>query len=69
MNLFANSLTLEGFTAKSIPGKLGYRGSDTGDLHFDNVAIPADNVLIGEGMGAFVLMRGLNMGSEANDRH
>ena len=50
----------EGFSATKIPGKLGMRGSDTGDLHFDNVKVPAENVLIGEGMGAFVLMRGLN---------
>ena len=52
----------EGFTANKIPGKLGMRGSDTGDLHFDNVAVPAENILLGEGGGAFVLMRGLNMG-------
>jgi len=25
------------------------RGSATGDLHFDNVHVPAENVLIGEG--------------------
>ena len=34
---------------KAIPGKLGMRGSATGDLHFDNVPVPAENVLIGEG--------------------
>ena len=34
---------------KAIPGKLGMRGSATGDLHFDNVHVPAENVLIGEG--------------------
>ena len=39
---------------------MGMRGSDTGDLHFDNVKIPAENLLVGEGMGAFILMRGLN---------
>lgn len=50
----------EGFSATKIPGKMGMRGSDTGDLHFDNVKVPAKNILIGEGMGAFVLMRGLN---------
>ena len=51
----------EGFTANKIPGKMGMRGSDTGDLHFDNVKIPEKNVLLGEGAGAFVLMRGLNI--------
>ena len=39
----------EGFSANYIPGKLGMRGSPTGDLHFDNVKVPACNVLRGEG--------------------
>lgn len=37
------------YLKKAIPGKLGMRGSATGDLHFDNVHVPAENVLIGEG--------------------
>ena len=40
---------------------MGMRGSPTGDLHFDNVKVPKENVLLGEGAGAFVLMRGLNI--------
>jgi len=51
----------EGFTANHIPGKLGMRGSPTGDLSLDNVKIPADCVLGGEGWGAAVLMSGLNI--------
>lgn len=50
----------EGFTAKHIKNKLGVRGSATGDLHFDNVKVPAANILGGEGKGAYVLMSGLN---------
>jgi len=50
----------EGFTANTIKNKLGVRGSATGDLHFDNVKIPAENVIGGEGQGAYVLMSGLN---------
>jgi len=37
------------------------RGSPTGDLSLDNVKIPADCVLGGEGWGAAVLMSGLNI--------
>ena len=62
LTAFILDTNTEGFTANKIPGKLGMRGSDTGDLHFDNVAVPAENILLGEGGGAFVLMRGLNMG-------
>ena len=51
----------EGFSATKIPDKMGMRGSDTGSLHFDNVKIPEKNILLGEGAGAFVLMRGLNV--------
>ncbi|CBY21450.1 unnamed protein product [Oikopleura dioica] len=51
----------EGFTANHIPEKMGMRGSPTGDLHFDNVKVPKENILLGEGAGAFVLMRGLNI--------
>ena len=40
---------------------MGMRGSPTGDLHFDNVKVPKENILLGEGAGAFVLMRGLNV--------
>lgn len=51
----------EGFTANHIHGKLGMRGSPTGDLHFDNMKVPATSVLRGEGQGAAVLMSGLNI--------
>ena len=37
------------------------RGSPTGDLSFDNLKVPAANVLRGEGQGAAVLMSGLNI--------
>ena len=39
----------------------GMRGSPTGDLHFDDMKVPADCVLRREGMGAAVLMSGLNI--------
>ncbi len=40
--------------------KLGMRGSNTGELVFDNVKVPAENVLGGENRGVNVLMSGLD---------
>ena len=50
-----------GFSVQPIRNKLGVRGSATGEIHFDNVKVPADNLLGGEGNGARVLMSGLNI--------
>ena len=40
--------------------KLGMRGSHTGELVFQNVEVPAENILGGLNMGAKVLMSGLD---------
>ena len=40
--------------------KMGWRGSPTGELIFEDCRVPAGNLLGGENMGAFVLMSGLN---------
>ncbi len=40
--------------------KLGMRGSNTGELIFDNVKVPEENVLGGENRGVNVLMSGLD---------
>ena len=40
-----------GLTASQIHGKLGVRGSDTAELHFDDVIVPAANRLGNEGQG------------------
>ncbi|WP_138472597.1 isovaleryl-CoA dehydrogenase [Poseidonocella sp. HB161398] len=53
---------------KSMPGfsqsphfdKLGMRGSNTVELIFDNVEVPAENILGAEGRGVRVLMSGLD---------
>ncbi len=49
-----------GFSRSPKLDKLGMRGSDTCELVFENVRVPAENVLLGEGRGAKVLMSGLD---------
>jgi len=49
-----------GFSAAPKLDKLGMRGSNTCELVFENCAVPAENVLGGEGNGTRVLMSGLD---------
>ena len=51
---------LKGFTATTIHGKLGIRGSNTAELHFDEVVIPAANRLGEEGDGFRIAMKVLD---------
>lgn len=39
---------------------MGMRGSDTGELVFEDCEIPAENMLGGEGKGVYILMKGLD---------
>ncbi len=50
----------KGFTYGSKLDKLGMRGSNTWPVFFDNVEVPAENVLGKEGGGVKVLMSGLD---------
>ncbi len=50
----------EGFSTAQKLDKLGMRGSDTGELVFEDCEVPEDNVLGGIGRGANVLMSGLD---------
>jgi isovaleryl-CoA dehydrogenase len=49
-----------GFSVAQKLDKLGMRGSHTGELVFDNVEIPVENVLGSVGQGTKVLMSGLD---------
>lgn len=51
---------MEGFSIAQKLDKLGMRGSHTGELVFDNVEVPAENVLGQVNGGAKVLMSGLD---------
>ena len=49
-----------GLTASTIHGKLGIRGSNTAELHLDDVVVPAENRLGAEGEGFHIAMRVLD---------
>ena len=51
---------MTGFSTSPHFDKLGMRGSNTGELIFDDVEVPFDNVLGEEGRGVAVLMSGLD---------
>ncbi|MFP5340854.1 MAG: acyl-CoA dehydrogenase family protein, partial [Gammaproteobacteria bacterium] len=51
---------MQGFSIAQKLDKLGMRGSHTGELVFQNVEVPAENVLGGVNNGAKVLMSGLD---------
>jgi len=52
--------TMPGFSTSPHFDKLGMRGSNTAELIFDSVEVPAANVLGREGRGVAVLMSGLD---------
>ncbi len=51
---------MTGFSTSPHFDKLGMRGSNTGELVFEDVEVPFDNVLGAEGRGVAVLMSGLD---------
>ncbi|WP_158734701.1 acyl-CoA dehydrogenase family protein [Alteribacillus sp. YIM 98480] len=52
----------EGFSSKAIKGKLGIRGGNTGEIFFDNVKIPKENLIGEEGEGFKIAMSALDNG-------
>lgn len=50
----------EGVSATKLK-KLGWHASDTAELHFDNVKVPAENLIGEEGQGFYYLMGGLQL--------
>ncbi|RUM97300.1 isovaleryl-CoA dehydrogenase [Pseudaminobacter arsenicus] len=52
--------TMPGFSVAQKLDKLGMRGSNTGELVFENVEVPFENLLHEEGAGVEVLMSGLD---------
>lgn len=57
---FVIEKSMKGFSTSPHFDKLGMRGSNTGELIFDDVEVPFENVLGEEGHGVAVLMSGLD---------
>ena len=51
---------MKGFSTAQKLDKLGMRGSDTGELVFEDCEVPEENILGREGSGAAILMSGLD---------
>jgi len=51
---------MKGFSVAQKLDKLGMRGSHTGELVFENVEVPEENVLGQVNKGVYVLMSGLD---------
>ncbi len=60
MTAFIVERAFKGFSTGPHFDKLGMRGSNTGELIFDDCEVPFENVLGTEGRGVAVLMSGLN---------
>jgi isovaleryl-CoA dehydrogenase len=50
----------KGFSIAQKLDKMGMRGSETGELVFEDCEVPAENVIGKEGSGVYVLMKGLD---------
>lgn len=51
---------MKGFSVAQKLDKLGMRGSETGELVFEDCEVPVENILGKEGKGVYVLMSGLD---------
>src|SRR5205823_7146416 len=54
---------MAGFTAAETEHKLGIWAGSTGELFFENVEVPAENLIGEEGQGFEIAMYGLDQGS------
>ena len=62
ISAFIVERTWEGFSSKAIKGKYGIRAGNTGELFFDDVRIPVENLLGEEGEGFKIAMSALDNG-------
>lgn len=60
MSTFIVEKGTKGFSVAQKLDKLGMRGSETGELVFEDCEVPAENLIGKEGDGVYVLMKGLD---------
>jgi len=62
ISAFIVERTMKGFSSKGIKGKLGIRAGNTGELFFDQVRVPKENLIGAEGDGFKIAMAALDNG-------
>ena len=62
ISAFIVERTMEGFSSKAIKGKYGIRAGNTGEIFFDDIRVPAANLLGQEGEGFKIAMSALDNG-------
>ncbi|GEK32820.1 acyl-CoA dehydrogenase family protein [Kurthia sibirica] len=62
ISAFIVERTMPGFSSKAIKGKYGIRAGNTGELFFDNMLVPKENLLGQEGEGFKIAMASLDNG-------
>ena len=62
ISAFIVERSMEGFSSKAIKGKLGIRAGNTGEIFFDNIKVPKENLLGQEGEGFKIAMSALDNG-------
>ncbi len=62
ISAFIVERTMPGFSSQAIKGKLGIRAGNTGELYFDDLEVPHENMLGDEGDGFKIAMSALDNG-------
>jgi glutaryl-CoA dehydrogenase (non-decarboxylating) len=62
ISAFIVERTMPGFSSKAIKGKMGIRSGNTGEIFFDQVKVPKENLLGDEGEGFKIAMAALDNG-------
>jgi glutaryl-CoA dehydrogenase (non-decarboxylating) len=62
ISAFIVERTWEGFSSRALKGKYGIRSGNTGELFFDDLRVPAENLLGQEGEGFKIAMSALDNG-------